>query len=123
MTQTHSAHSVGNAGDYFASEMHLFRDIELPNEPASPEIVESYLLTKNITLETAAKYGMITGKFTFNTNEQLDAIGWPYHNDEGDGVTGIRWHAVEQRQHEQAGTVSSLFGVEQLPADMKTLII
>jgi twinkle protein len=83
-----------------------------------------YLKSRGISEEALKKYGVFsTNKFFRKAEKELEAIGFPYRNQQGE-IYASKYRAVNEKLHTQEGTggCQTLWGIEHL-TDQKELII
>ena len=85
---------------------------------------ESYLTGRKISQSSIDKYQVFnTKKFFPSGQKEMQAIGFPYHN-EGE-VYAVKYRSIEDKSFVQEGVggATTFFGIEYINPDNKTMII
>jgi twinkle protein len=86
-----------------------------------PEIVTDFLVKRGIDPEVASQFPLVGSEKWFSESGKSKAIGFVYGDPKK--PEAVKWRSTSTKDFTQTGSARSFFGLSQLPADLKELII
>ena len=111
-----------NSSTPYQFDLERFKKMSIPKMKTNDTC--SYLKDRKILSKSLKKYKVYTtNKFFPSCEKEMEAIAFPYHNEEA--VYAVKYRSTVDKSFVQEGTggAQTLFGIEYINPDNKTIII